>query len=29
LLAYQQFLQLHIADFQEIKSLKILQEIFN
>lgn len=27
--AYQQFLQLHIADFQEIKSLKILQEIFN
>jgi DNA repair protein RecO (recombination protein O) len=27
--AYQQFLQLHIPDFQEIKSLKILQEIFN
>jgi DNA repair protein RecO (recombination protein O) len=27
--AYQQFLQLHIADFHEIKSLKILQEIFN
>ena len=27
--AYQQFLQLHIADFQEIKSFKILQEIFN
>ena len=26
---YQQFLQLHIPDFQEIKSLKILQEIFS